>query len=69
MDGEVRWWYGFARDLVDALPRFPGLCAAVVGGSVTHGYSGPELPLYRLKSVIMRSGKLVLICVILRAWY
>ena len=61
--------YGFARYLVDALPRFPGLCAADVEGSATHGYIEPDLPQYRLKSVIMYSGKLVLICVILRAWY
>ena len=67
MEGEVRWRYGFARYLVDTLPRFLGLCTAVVGGSVMHGYSEPDLPLYRLRSAIMRSGKLVLICVILRA--
>ncbi len=41
MEDEVRWRYEFARDLVGALPQFPGLCAAVIGGSVARGYSDP----------------------------
>ena len=41
MEVEVRWRYGFARDLVDALPQLPGLCAVVIGGSVARGYSDP----------------------------
>ncbi len=41
MEDDVGWRYGFARDLVGALPQFPGLCAAVIGGSVARGYSDP----------------------------
>jgi hypothetical protein len=41
MDNEVRWRYGFECDLVGALPRFPGLCAAVIGGAVARVYSDP----------------------------
>ena len=41
MDNEVAWRYGFARDLVGALPPYPDLRAAVIAGSVARGYSDP----------------------------
>lgn len=41
VDNEAAWRFEFARDLVGALPRHPGLCAAFVGVSVARGYSDP----------------------------